>query len=295
MIRYIEGDLFNSPAQVLVNTVNTVGVMDKGIALEFKKRYPDMFRRYREICEKRKLRPGTLMLCYEPDHWVLLFPTKEHWRNPSRIEYIEAGLAKFRRTYAEKGITSAVFPRLGCGNGELDWTDVQPVMEKYLKDLPIDIYIYLGTGPDPVPEHKIQEKTVDWLRQNAKDMSFQGVEDDIRYNCSIVPYSFFSGGQKWNVHWQDGLFFEQPGWEEDPVSVAEDDFYEIWSELRSNGIVVRGEEKTPERLVLDLLLSLGYVSGIRILDGRDGEKADGYQIHSGEGRVYALKGKADEF
>ena len=68
MIHYIEGDLFNSPAQVLVNTVNTVGVMDKGIALEFKKRYPDMFRRYREICEKRKLRPGTLMLCYEPDH-----------------------------------------------------------------------------------------------------------------------------------------------------------------------------------------------------------------------------------
>ena len=69
----------------------------------------------------------------------------------------------------------------------------------------------------------------------------------------------------------------------------------LLSGFRFNGIVVRGEEKTPERLVLDLLLSLGYVSGIRILDGRDGEKADGYQIHSGEGRVYALKGKADEF
>lgn len=184
-----------------------------------------------------------LMLCYEPDHWVLLFPTKEHWRNPSRIEYIEAGLAKFRRTYAEKGITSAAFPRLGCGNGELDWTDVQPVMEKYLKDLPIDIYIYLGTGPDSVPEHKIQEKTVDWLRQNAKDMSFQGVEDDIRYNCSIVPYSFFSGGQKWNVHWQDGLFFEQPGWEEDPVSVAEDDFYEKGQNFDLMGSLSEGRKK----------------------------------------------------
>lgn len=87
MIRYIEGDIFKSPAQVLVNTVNTVGVMGKGIALEFKKRYPDMFQAYRDICDKRKLKTGSLMLCYEPDHWVLLFPTKEHWRKslPDRI------------------------------------------------------------------------------------------------------------------------------------------------------------------------------------------------------------------
>ena len=77
MIRYIEGDMFKSPAQVLVNTVNTVGVMGKGVALEFKKRYPDMFQAYREVCDKRKLKIGTLMLFYEPDHWVLLFPTKE--------------------------------------------------------------------------------------------------------------------------------------------------------------------------------------------------------------------------
>ena len=117
MIRYIEGDIFKSPAQVIVNTVNTVGVMGKGIALEFKKRYPDMFQAYRDICDRRKLKTGTLMLYYEPDHWVLLFPTKENWRNPSRMEYIEAGLAKFCRTYAEKGITSVAFPKLGCGNG----------------------------------------------------------------------------------------------------------------------------------------------------------------------------------
>ena len=294
MIRYIEGDIFKSPAQVIVNTVNTVGVMGKGIALEFKKRYPDMFQAYRDICDKRKLKTGSLMLYYEPDHWVLLFPTKENWRNPSRMEYIEAGLAKFCRTYAEKGITSVAFPKLGCGNGELNWSEVQPVMEKYLKDLPIDIYIYLGTGPDPIPEHKIQEKTVDWLRQNAKDMSFQGLEDDIRYNCSIIPFSFSSAGTDWNVIWQEGLLFENQSSDAVSVTVNEDAFFEIWSDLRASGIALKGAAGSPGRLVLDLLLSLGYVSEIRITDSRNGEKADGYQINSGEGRVYALKGCVDE-
>ena len=294
MIRYIEGDIFKSPAQVLVNTVNTVGVMGKGIALEFKKRYPDMFQTYRDVCEKRKLKTGTLMLCYEPDHWVLLFPTKEHWRNPSRMDYIETGLDKFCRTYAEKGITSAAFPRLGCGNGELNWADVKPVMEKYLKDLPIDIYIYLGTGPDPVPEHKIQEKTVDWLRQNAKDMSFQGLEDDIRYNCSIVPFRFSSAEKDWNMVWQEGLVFEEQDTASVTVSVNEDEFFELWSDVRNSGVVPKAEVNTSERLIQDLLLALGYVSEIRIADGRTGDRTDGYQINSGEGRVYALKGRANE-
>ena len=294
MIRYIEGDIFKSPAQVLVNTVNTVGVMGKGIALEFKKRYPDMFQSYRDICEKRKLKIGSLMLYYEPDHWVLLFPTKENWRNPSRLEFIEAGLAKFCRTYAEKGITSAAFPKLGCGNGELNWSEVQPVMEKYLKNLPIDIYIYLGTGPDPIPEHKIQEKTVDWLRQNAKDMSFQGLEDDIRYNCSIVPFSFSSAQTEWSVIWREGLIFEKQKSDGKSVAISEDEFFEIWSDLRNSGIVLKSEPASSDRLVLDLLLSLGYVSEIRITDNRNNEKIEGYQINSGEGRVYALKGCADD-
>ena len=227
MIRYIEGDIFRSPAQVLVNTVNTAGVMGKGIALEFKKRYPDMFQIYRESCEKRSIKTGMLMLCYEPDHWVLLFPTKEHWRNPSRMEYIEAGLSKFCRTYAEKGITSIAFPRLGCGSGELSWSDVQPLMEKYLKELPIDIYIYLGTGPDPVPKHRIQEKTVDWLRQNAKDMSFQGLCNDIRNNSLTVPFCFSSDRHEWTVMRREGLVFNEKDQEAGPVLVSDDEFYDI--------------------------------------------------------------------
>ena len=86
------------------------------------------------------------MLPYEPNHWILLFPTKEDRREPSRLEYIKEGGEKFVKTFEKKGITSIVFPRLGCGNGGLDRSLVKPVMEEYLQDLPIDIFIYLSTG-----------------------------------------------------------------------------------------------------------------------------------------------------
>ena len=170
MVSYIEGNIFDTPAQVIVNPVNTVGVMGKGLALAFRKRYPKMFDAYRSTCERRQLSTGKLMLYREPDHWILLFPTKEHWRNPSRIEYIQAGLEKFVDTYAAKGITSAAFPRLGCGNGELDWQQVRPVMESFLNPLPIDIWIYSlsadkgGTAQD-IPEHRIDENLMCHLEQ----------------------------------------------------------------------------------------------------------------------------------
>ncbi len=295
MIRYLEGDIFKSPAQVLVNPVNTEGVMGKGLALEFKKRYPDMFRSYREVCDQQELKTGRLMLYYEPDHWILLFPTKEHWKNPSRLEYVEAGLEKFRRTYAEKGITSVAFPRLGCGNGELNWSAVRPVMEKYLSNLPINVYIYLGQGRNPVPGHGIQEKTLDWLRQEAKDMSFQGLEDDIRGHCLAGPYRFSSDQSVWTVLWKEGLAFQGPGSERTFVSVDEDAFYEIWSGIRNgSGIAGRREDSPPNRLVMDLLLSLGYVSETQLTDGKGEKQAEGYQIDSGADRVYALMGKTGE-
>ena len=95
MIEYIEGNIFDSPAQVIVNTVNTVGVMGKGIALEFKNRYPQMFEKYKIACEKKMLTIGKLMLVSAPDHMLLLFPTKENWRYPSKLSYIEQGLKRF--------------------------------------------------------------------------------------------------------------------------------------------------------------------------------------------------------
>ena len=143
MLTYLKGDLLSSPAQVQVNTVNTVGVMGKGIALQFKKKYPEMFTAYQRVCEKRQIDTGKLYLWKSPEKWVLMFPTKKHWRNPSRMEYIESGLQKFVDNYERLGIESIAFPKLGCGNGGLEWSAVKIIMEKYLRPLPISIYIYI--------------------------------------------------------------------------------------------------------------------------------------------------------
>lgn len=134
MVKLIQnGNLFDSRCQTLVNTVNCIGVMGKGIALEFKRRYPAMFEVYRRICQQGLLEVGKLQLWKGSDHWVLNFPTKQHWRDQSQMEWIEEGLRKFVATYREKNITSIAFSMLGCGNGGLDKEEVLPLMQKYLE------------------------------------------------------------------------------------------------------------------------------------------------------------------
>lgn len=142
MIIYTKGNIFDSPAQTLANPVNTVGVMGKGLALQFKQRYPEMFQEYKEACDMGEMHTGHLLIWRGQDHWVLNFPTKKNWRDPSKYDYIDYGLFVFTLTYEEEGITSVAFPKLGCGCGGLDWEFIKPVMEDYLKDLPIATYIY---------------------------------------------------------------------------------------------------------------------------------------------------------
>jgi O-acetyl-ADP-ribose deacetylase (regulator of RNase III) len=134
--------IFESSAQTLVNAVNCVGVMGRGVALAFKQRYPDMFKAYKHICDQQQLRPGELWLWRGPERWVLNFPTKDHWRNSSRLEWIESGLSRFAADYDSLGIQEISFPRLGCGAGGLDWDHVRPIMERHLSSLPIPIAIH---------------------------------------------------------------------------------------------------------------------------------------------------------
>lgn len=289
MIEYIEGDIFDSPAQVIVNTVNTVGVMGKGLALSFKQKYPDMFKKYQMACEKNQFSIGKLMLFYEPDHWLLLFPTKENWRNPSKIEYIEKGLMKFVNTYAEKNITSIAFPRLGCGNGELSWDEVRPIMEKYLKPLPIDVYIYLGKTNDGTPEHMEIKKTSAWLHQNAKDMSFNGIKDEIILASSMLPYELKEGAKVYDVTYDFGICFADRETKE-VFQLTENEFFEIWDDIRRRSVFIREDVNPAKIMIYDLLFSLGYLSKIRILDNKTNTMKDGYQINEGSGRIYALKG-----
>ena len=142
-ITEFRGNIFESTCQTLVNTVNCVGVMGKGIALEFKNRFPEMFDEYARYCANQCIRPGILHLWKKSEPWILNFPTKNHWKYPSKIEYIEQGMAKFSATYTAKGITSIAFPELGTSSGGLQWNQVKEVMYRFLEPLPnLDVEIY---------------------------------------------------------------------------------------------------------------------------------------------------------
>lgn len=142
MIEFVATSIFEAPSQTLVNPVNCVGVMGAGLALEFKRRYPAMFDAYRRNCASGLLDVGSLQLHKSPEKWVLNFPTKRHWRDPSRLEWIDAGLAKFVATYAARGIESVSLPMLGCGLGGLRWDDVRPLMERHIGALPIRVLVH---------------------------------------------------------------------------------------------------------------------------------------------------------
>ena len=160
------GNLFETQAKTLVNTINCVGVMGKGIALDFKKRYPDMFDEYVAMCEKGCVRPGEPYLYQDfYGNSVLNFPTKDHWRSPSKLSYIISGLEWFKNHFKEYGITSIAFPPLGCGNGGLTWEIVGPIMYSMLKDLPIYIEIYAPFG---TPREQL---TVDFLEKSIVNSS----------------------------------------------------------------------------------------------------------------------------
>lgn len=152
MIEYKRGDILKEDVEALVNTVNCVGVMGRGIALQFKKAFPDNFKAYVEACKKRKLRPGRVFvfqtgrLCNP--RFIINFPTKRHWRNKSRLDDIEAGLADLVRTIEERGIRSVAIPPLGCGLGGLDWSEVRPRIEAAVQSLlpGVDIRLYEPKG-----------------------------------------------------------------------------------------------------------------------------------------------------
>lgn len=150
MIRYTRGNLLEAEAQALVNTVNTVGVMGKGIALQFKEAFRENYRLYVAACKRGELRVGRMFVTERPGlagpRWIINFPTKEHWRGRTKIEWIERGLEDLRAVILERDIRSIAVPPLGCGNGGLDWKDVKPRIANALGDLPeLEVIVYEPT------------------------------------------------------------------------------------------------------------------------------------------------------
>jgi O-acetyl-ADP-ribose deacetylase (regulator of RNase III)/uncharacterized protein YwgA len=147
MFKAVIGDLFASQAQTLVNTVNCVGVMGKGVAEQFKNRYPEMYDDYKRRCDRKLVRLGEPYL-YEDSSGarILNFPTNDHWRSPSRIADIASGLDYLAAHFAEWGITALAMPPLGCGNGGLEWSEVGPLIYQKLAHLPMEVEVYAPYG-----------------------------------------------------------------------------------------------------------------------------------------------------
>ena len=151
MIRFKQGDILKSDSEAIVNTVNCVGVMGRGIALQFKKAYPDNFREYKKICDRKELEPGR-MLVHDTNRiigsrYVINFPTKRHWRAKSRIEDVRLGLAALVREVEERGIRSIAIPPLGCGLGGLDWEVVRSMIEKAFIVIPdVEVLLFEPRG-----------------------------------------------------------------------------------------------------------------------------------------------------
>lgn len=266
MLVYLRTDLFSSPAQTLVNTVNTVGVMGKGIAKTFKERYPEMFRDYKARCERGDLRIGTLMLWRGPDKWVLNFPTKTTWRMPSRIEYLDAGLRRFVEVYEELGLTSVSLPPLGCGNGNLDWSEVKPLMEHHLKPVQIPVFIHdRQVAPDFVPEQ------MEDFRQ-ARPAVFRELLSDVRE--AILRHPSFrtldgrgsfraAADEDGNIRIVDGDRSE---------AILAEELESAWSALQM-GLLTLNPGARNQGYLFAILASLPYVSQAQTESVRNGDSA----------------------
>ncbi|MGB9343526.1 macro domain-containing protein [Trichococcus sp.] len=284
MLMYVQQDIFKSPAQVIVNTVNTVGVMGKGIAKRYKEIYPDMYKQYQKFCEQHLLDIGKLWIYKSDTKWILNFPTKKHWRNPSKIEYVEQGLKKFVETYEEKGVTSVSFPQLGCGNGGLDWEkEVRPLMEKYLKDLPIDVFVHIYSDKTAGAEHMNVQETKKWLQSSPSNLSAEQVWDDL-VDAVEADNQLVINDEKWEINSKNiaskADFSYDPESEPYLLMASEGkphifyqaDLFELWIKLRETEFIrdtdfpahfSRNEEL---RLVFNLLGKLDYIELAQVID-----------------------------
>jgi O-acetyl-ADP-ribose deacetylase (regulator of RNase III) len=147
LIRYAQGNLLEAPTEALVNPVNEVGVMGKGIALLFRGAFPENTRAYEAACRTGEVQVGRMLVTANASllgpRWIINFPTKKHWRNPSELEWVREGLKDLVRVVREQGIRSIALPALGCGNGGLPWEPVRREIEAALGSLEdVDVLVF---------------------------------------------------------------------------------------------------------------------------------------------------------
>lgn len=245
MITYIAGGFFSSPAPTLVNTVNTVGVMGKGLAKTFHDIYPEMFAAYQERCHAGEIGPGTLQLWRTSHKWVLNVPTKRHWRAKARLDDVEAGLRTFAATYERHGIGRIAFPQLGCGNGGLVWEEqVRPLMERYLAPLPIPILIHVADDGPLMPEGEDGARLQAWLQGES------ALPDVAAFWSAMVAAA--EKTESWTVEAGNQALRIAAS-----VPVTGDHLFDLWRALRATGFATRDDLPLglgiPDDALFDLL------------------------------------------
>ena len=193
MITYKQGNLFDSDADCIFNTVNCEGYMGKGIAYQFKQRFPENNIQYEKECRAGKLRPGTLLIYREKGKTIVNFPTKDKWRNPSLMKYITEGLDEFARILPELGIKKAAIPPLGCGNGGLAWNDVKKEIENRLKACNIEIELFgpaeVNTGKQTQGQMTVYDLILLKVREELKRLT------SLRFQKTFYFANYFYGSK----------------------------------------------------------------------------------------------------
>lgn len=176
MITFTSGNMFDIAADIRINTVNCVGVMGAGLALAFKTKYPDMFRAYQKACKAGEVKPGKLHVWKELyGDWIINFPTKRHWREPSRYEDIESGLIALKKYLADQGKLKVLLPAVGCGHGGLDWSRISEMIRKHLKDLEADIIVF-EPADSREAGNKIKESEEETIKSRLIDHGIKTLE-----------------------------------------------------------------------------------------------------------------------
>jgi O-acetyl-ADP-ribose deacetylase (regulator of RNase III) len=202
MIEFVEGDMFAVEADIRVNTVNCVGAMGAGVALAFKRRNPEMFKAYQADCKLGKVRPGEMHIWKSlAGEWIVNFPTKLDWRDPSRYEYIETGLVALREYLSRQGAVSVTLPALGCGNGGLDWQRVSVMIQDALSGIDAHVKVFAPSA-SRVAGHSANTVPTENEIARANEIGFNILSEQTEAQIGAASTVFYKGNtalleQRW--------------------------------------------------------------------------------------------------
>lgn len=271
MLITVETEIFHSPARVLVNPVNTAGVMSSGISAEFKRFFPDAFSRYRSLCEAGRIEPGRLFFYQADFRTVLHLPVKRHWRTASSAEIVESGLQKLAAVWADQGIHALAIPRFA--EGELDWDAViRPMLEIYLGPLPIPVYLH----HQPMPDARRSIKQIDQsLNQPSQHVQFSRVWKDLGRIVRRTYGQFSTGnGRAFTAAYQDGtrynrLVLTPDG--EGSIGISAASLSELWDTFQSARLLLPSQFPSGLEFaapyLIPLLAKMEYVRVVRAAMG----------------------------